>query len=178
VTADSVSAPTSLAPAGGAAFGDKWGSSVAIDGTTIVGGSPGATGGNGAGFVFQDTGSGFTQRGMLTGGPDAAGSAAGAAVSVAGDYILLGAPLADVGGNADQGRAFVFLQPDGGWADASAIGTLERANGSSGDGYGTAVALTRRGAIVGIPNSDPGSAPDKGEADSFVVDRVFKATFE
>ncbi|HVF35040.1 MAG TPA: hypothetical protein VND91_06920, partial [Candidatus Saccharimonadia bacterium] len=178
VTATSVSAPTTLAPTGGAGIGDKWGTSVAIDGTTVVGGAPGANGGNGAGVVFQDTGSGMSQRGQLNGGDDAAGSGTGMSVAVAGDYILLGAPLASVDGNAGQGRAFVFLQPDGGWRDAEAVGSLAGADGEAGDGYGSAVALTRRGAIVGIPNRDLGADNDQGQADSFVVDRIFRAAFE
>ena len=61
---------------------------------------------------------------------------------------------------------------------ATASGSLVDANGGDGDGYGTAVALTRRGAIVGIPRSDLGRQEDQGQADSFVVDRVFRATFE
>lgn len=178
VTATSVSAPTVLAPTGGAAPGDKWGTSVAIDGTTVVGGAPGASGGNGAGVVFQDTGSGMSQRGRLDGGPAAAAGATGTAVAVAGDYIMLGAPLADVDGRADQGRAFVFIQPEAGWQDATAVGSLSSADGGPGDGYGSALALTRRGAIVGIPNRDVGLDGDQGQADSFILDRIFRGAFE
>lgn len=177
VTADSISAPTNVTPAG-LAFGDKWGTSVAIDGTTIVGGAPGASGGDGMGVVFQSGGSGVTQLGVLQGGAGAAGSGAGMAVAVAGDYILLGAPLAEVDGRPNQGRAFVFLQPDDGWSDASAIGSLVGADGEGGDGYGSAIALTRRGAIIGIPNRDLGLQDDQGQADSFVVDRIFRGAFE
>ena len=130
------------------------------------------------GVVFQSGGSGVTQLGVLEGGADAAGSGAGMAVAVAGDYILLGAPLAEVDGQPNQGRAFVFLQPDDGWSDASAIGSLVGADGEGGDGYGSAIALTRRGAIIGIPNRDLGLQDDQGQADSFVVDRIFRAAFE
>jgi hypothetical protein len=128
--------------------------------------------------VFQDTGSGMTQRGVLTGGAEGAGSGAGMAVAVAGDYILLGAPLASVDGNANQGRAFVFVQPETGWRDAAALASLESANGDADDGYGTALALSRRGAIIGIPNRDLGNEADQGQAESFVVDRIFRSAFE
>ncbi len=178
VTASNVGAPTMVTPAGGAGIGDKFGSAVGIDGNTVVAGSPGAQSGNGAAFVFQGSGGSMTQRGMLLGGADANGSGMGTSVAIAGDYILLGAPLADVDGRTDQGRAFVFLQGDSGWANQFAAGSLTSADGNNGDGYGTSVALTRRGAVVGIPNRDFGLDADQGQADSFVLDRIFRGTFE
>ncbi|HET9484050.1 MAG TPA: hypothetical protein VFO79_08840, partial [Xanthomonadales bacterium] len=176
VDASSVGAPTLLVPPG--TDFNKWGASVAIDGRTVVGGAPGAGGANGAAFVFQAADGGMVLRARLDGGPDSAGAGMGGSIAVSGDYILVGAPLADVGGRADQGRAFVFLQPEGGWRDAAANGSLVAADGAAGDGYGSAVSLSRRGAAIGIPKRDLGSEADQGQADSFILDRIFRGAFE
>ena len=94
--------------------GQLFGGSVAIDGDTVVIGSPQATiSGNmfqGAVYVFARTGSVWSQQQKLTAFDGAAQDQFGQVVSISRDTLVVSARLADVGGNTDQGAAYVFVR--------------------------------------------------------------------
>src|SRR5215208_580382 len=94
---------------------DRLGSSVAIDGDTIVAGAPADTVGantyQGSAYTFARTGpAARAETAKLTAFEGAPDDMLGRSVAVEGDAILAGAPLDDVGANANQGSA-VFLEP-------------------------------------------------------------------
>ncbi len=94
--------------------GDQFGVSVAIEGDTIVAGAPfdnvGANVYQGSAYTFARTGTAArTETAKLTASDGAATELLGGSVAIAGDTILAGASQDDVGANADQGSASIFL---------------------------------------------------------------------
>jgi hypothetical protein len=96
------------------ARGDRLGTSVAAAGDTTVAGAPiarvGANARPGAAYTFAVTGpAARTETAKLTASEGAAGDECGVSVAASGDTIVVGAPLADVGANPDQGFVSVFF---------------------------------------------------------------------
>src|SRR5579884_2515533 len=87
---------------GGGAAGAGLGSSVAVDGKTIVVGAPAESSSLGAAYVFVDSGGTWIQQARLIAPDGAAGDSFGASVSIAGSTIVVGAP----GHNASVGAAY------------------------------------------------------------------------
>ncbi len=159
--------------ASGSAAGDGFGSSVAINGDTIVVGAPkailGTNAGQGLAYVFTKPITGWsgtrTQTAALVASDGAAGDGFGSSVAIDGDSILVGAPNAAVGLNADQGLAYVFVKPLAGWngtrpqtAELSAFG------GGTGDHFGSSAAISGDTALVGAPDSAVGLNAGQGLA--------------
>ena len=108
--------PPQLTASDGAAY-NYLGSSVAVSGTTIAAGAPGATvNGNfyqGAVYVFTKPACGWadeTQAAKLTAIGGAANDNLGWSVADSGTTIAAGAPGATVNGNTDQGAVYVFTK--------------------------------------------------------------------
>ena len=102
------------------AHDDYFGESVAIsaDGNSvIVGAFYGGSIDQGAAYLFTKPGGGWAgvlaQPSKLTASDGAANDRFGNSVSISGDgvTIAIGAPWSDIGANADQGSAYVFVQP-------------------------------------------------------------------
>ncbi|HVF33688.1 MAG TPA: Ig-like domain-containing protein, partial [Candidatus Saccharimonadia bacterium] len=175
----------SVAPGVGATFGDKWGSSVATDGTTVVAGATEADDaadedgyvtvisgvGGGGGFATSDT---------IEAPTDDASSASdeqgfGAAVDIDGGTLVVGAPQTDSANdntgvaNSDEGTAYTFAVADG---TASGATTVAAPSGAPGDKWGTSVAVSAGTVASGGPgtdvsNSDGTSSPDQGAVITF-----------
>ncbi len=116
--------------------------SVAGD-TAVVGASGADVGGRGdqgAAYVFyrdQGGADAWGQVGKLTAADGAAGDGLGDSVSVDGDTAVVGAGEADVGGNDDQGAAYVFYRNQGG-ADAwGQVAKLTAPDGAAGTALAT-----------------------------------------
>jgi len=94
------------------AAGDFFGTSVAVSGSTAVVGAiyhtVGSNGDQGAGYVFVQSGTDWSQTAELTSSDGAAGDNFGASVAVSGSTAVVGAPYHTVGSNAQQGAAYVF----------------------------------------------------------------------
>jgi len=144
---------TSPTPAESARFG----ASVDIDGDTLVIG-----GAAGEAYVFLRNQGGdnvwgqvatLTPTGVVSGG-------FGSAVALTGDRIAVGAPLSDVGGNAEQGAVYVFMRDyDPANPDVPApenwglSNVLTRTDGGAGDHFGAALALSGDMLVVGAPDA-------------------------
>ncbi|HET9484248.1 MAG TPA: hypothetical protein VFO79_09850 [Xanthomonadales bacterium] len=173
-------------PDGGDSF-DKWGSDVGLGTNTLVVGSPGADTAagtdTGAGYVYQSPNDVFgtaTPSEMMPPNP-VPGESVGMSVEVAGDYVVIGAPLSDRLNVVDTGTAFVFERPELGWATRQQhIADIElRASESQAEQeFGSAVGVTRQGLVIGVPLRNVGTREDQGEADTFVFDRIIRAGFE
>jgi hypothetical protein len=92
--------------------GDLFGEWTAISGDTIVVGAPaaavGPNPGQGAGYVFDRSGTTWTQEQKLSASDGAPGDSFGVSVAISGTTIVVGAFQANVGPNMHQGSAYVF----------------------------------------------------------------------
>jgi len=147
--------------------GHELGRAVAIDGGQAVIGHPGWLQGNdkiGAITVQASHHTGPLRWGtthLLT-NPDAQHeSRFGAAVAIAGDWMLVGAPDHDIGGLANAGKAYLFRRTAMGvWQFYK---SLDVPGLPAGAEYGAAVALTTRWAFVGAPGSNHAYVFDRYE---------------
>ena len=138
------------------AAGDYFGSSVSISGNTVVVGAPDAKVGSnsqqGAAYVFTEPGSGLDEH-----DPDRqahrvrwrGGRLFGNSVSISGNTVVVGAPDANVGGNSNQGAAYVFTEPGSGWANMTQTAKLTASDGAAGDVFGTSVSISGDTVVAG-----------------------------
>ncbi len=89
----------------------------------------------------------------------------GQAVAVNGDTMIVGAPLDDLGSNAEQGSAHVYRWSGSGWVLEA---TLAASDGAANDRFGSSVALSGDTAIIGAFLDDVGANGDQGSAYVFV----------
>lgn len=143
----------------------SFGSSIGIstDGATVVGGSPGATGGEGAVYVFTEPANGWgsspfpTQTARLAASDGPANLGYSVAVSGDGSTIVAGGPLPPLFNTTYPGAAYVFAKPSNGWANASSFAAkLMASNGVGLDGLGYSVSASGDGStiVVGAPIDD------------------------
>ena len=104
---------------------DDWfGVAVSVSGdTALVGVGPqvGANAAQGAAYVFVQSGATWTQQAELIASDGAVGDCFGTSVSVSGGTAVVGASLHDVGANADQGAAYVFVQSGTTWTQQAEL---------------------------------------------------------
>jgi len=97
---------------------DDWfGNSVALSGDTAVvaaySDDVGANADQGSAYVFDRSGTTWSQRQRLTAVDGTAGDTFGFSVALSGDTVAVGAPYHDVGATADQGSTYVFIPRPG-----------------------------------------------------------------
>ncbi|MFH1109858.1 MAG: IPTL-CTERM sorting domain-containing protein [Planctomycetota bacterium] len=157
--------------------GDVLASAVAIaDGTIVVGASDDAIGpnsGQGSVYVFVKPGGGWadmTQTAKLTASDGAHNDYLGVSVAASGDTVVAGAYQDDIGANSDQGSAYVFVKPGGGWADMTETAKLTASDGAAVDyfGYWKSVAVSGDTVVVGAVLDDIGPNVQQGSAYVFV----------
>jgi len=83
----------------------------------------------------------------------------GAAVSMSGDYAIIGAPMRKVGTNEAQGMAYIFVRSSSGWM-VQAI--LKDDAGAGNDYYGRSVSISGDYAVVGVENKDIAAKANQG----------------
>jgi MYXO-CTERM domain-containing protein len=155
------------------AGGDRFGGSVAVSGDTVVVGALlddiGANTNQGSAYVFVKPGGGWagalTETAKLTASDGAAGDRFGGSVAVSGDTVVVGALLDDIGANSDQGSAYVFVKPGGGWTTTSTFNAkLTASDGAASDNFGFSVAVSGDTVVVGAFADDIGANADQGSA--------------
>jgi alpha-tubulin suppressor-like RCC1 family protein len=182
-----VSNPQPLTAQGGSG-GDKWGSSVAVGGNgTAVVGAPGDDTPQGAdsGSATVLVPSGGTLQASATLLPmTGAGQGAGAAVATNGDTILLGAPNATDNNQNAEGMVYSYDVPPFSGTPGLIPSQLpqdqiQNPAGAAGDQFGTSLAVSQSGFLVGVPFDDQTvSDADQGRAEAFGFDRILRASFE
>ncbi len=152
-----------LTVAGGLA-GDAFGSSVAVSGTAALVGAPGATvslnAGEGAVYVFAESGTTWGQPTKLTASGGKAGDHLGcsSSISPSGTEAFVGASGADLA----QGAAYVFSRSGSGpWGP---VQTIVAADGSASDALGTSVSVSDTVAVVAAPGRTFGAHVGAGSA--------------
>ena len=170
VTVDPFVQQGKLSASDGAAQ-DDFGRSVAISGDTIVVGAyrddVGSNADQGSVYVFTKPTGGWatgTETAKLTASDGAASDQFGFSVAIASDTIVIGADLDNVGSNMDQGSAYVFTKPAGGWATGTETAKLTASDGAASDFYGYSVAVSSDAIVVGAYRDNVGSNADQGSA--------------
>jgi hypothetical protein len=140
-------------------YQDQFGLSVSASGNTAVVGAPSANGGTGAAYVFvksTKSGASITQLAELTASDGSPGDGFGVSVAVSGDTIVIGAVAHSVGPNPQQGAAYVFVEPVGGWTDMTENAELTASDGTSNDWLGNSVAIDGGTVAAGAPQTNNG----------------------
>ena len=147
-----------------AASGDRFGTSVAISGDTVVVGAYYAeVDGNayeGAAYVYTRSGISWSQQGKLTATDGAASDGFGFSVAISGDTVVVGSWYDDVG-TFDEGSAYVFTRSGTSWTGQQ---KLIASDGAAGDNFGASIAISGDTVVVGAWNDDIGTNNDQGSA--------------
>jgi archaellin len=140
-----------------------FGNGVAISGDTIV---VGGYGPGGAAYVYINPSGTVTENAELT----TSGFVADTfdSVSINGDTIVAGSPLAQVGNEKELGSAYVYVQPTGGWTNMTQTATLVTNNASIGCYFGNSVGISGNTVVVGAPRSDANGLVQRGRAYIYV----------
>jgi FG-GAP repeat len=137
--------------------GDEFGTSVAMEGDVVVVGSPKSEGGGkfdgGYAWVFVKPAAGWankvTEKAQLWPSDLAISDYFGKTVAIGGDTVIVGSPQDDIGANADQGSAYIYLKGSS-WASRTQAAKLTASDGAAGEMFGTAVAVVGKSAAVGL----------------------------
>ncbi|HYK45722.1 MAG TPA: hypothetical protein VEV83_11170 [Parafilimonas sp.] len=147
---------------------EKFGSSVAIDGSYIVVGAPDANAHIGALYVFLRNGDTWTQQAKIVPVGGKVFSYYGGCVDIEGSTIITGAVSEDVNGNSSQGCAYVYTRSGTSWS----LKTKVIANdGQAADAFGASVSIY--GSYIAVGATDVKvNAIKCGAAYVFVANRA------
>ncbi len=166
--ADGKATLTATLTASDAAAGDEFGTSVAIDGDTVVVGANEHDQNNtvtdsGAAYVFTKPGNAWatgTETAKLTASDGTRGDEFGISVAVSGNTVVIGAHLDDDNGDKS-GSAYFFTKPiNGNWATGTETAKIIDHDGAAEDHFGWSVAVDGSTAVVGAY----GDGSNKGAA--------------
>ena len=146
-------APTPASPDGHA------GEAVSISGTTAAVGASNTSSGKGAVYIFvrNINTSVWTLQQTLTATDGVAGDNFGAAVSLSGDNVAIGAP----NHNASAGAVYTFKRSGTTWTPST---MLTATGGAAGDQLGFSVAIEGLTIVAGAPHSSVSTRTDAGTA--------------
>lgn len=136
---------------------DDWfGFSVAISGEYAVVGAPWNDGNgnandyNGAAYIFHRSGNFWNQEAKLTASDGERDDLFGYAVSISGDYVIVGANSDDDNGNSS-GSAYIFKHSVNNWIQEQ---KLVPSDGEAGDEFGCAVSISDDYVLIGARFDD------------------------
>jgi hypothetical protein len=146
-----------------AAYGDEFGWSISINGSSVVVGAPNRdVGGNadeGTVYVYVRTGTMWNLQQEITPADGAAGDDFGWSVGVLQNTFVSGALAKTVGGDVDRGAAYVFTRSGGVWALGFEVTPVDTAAHSA---FGAAVAIAARRIVMSAANTDVGTSAHQG----------------
>lgn len=152
----------------------SFGYSVAMDGDTVVVGAywhhTPVTGG-GAAYVFVKPEAGWpaiTQVAKLSPSDVAFHDQFGWSVAISGNTIVVGSIYDDNSGKFNNGSAYVFVKPDGGWTDMAETAKLTSSDTQNSDEFGRDVAINGDTIVVGAPFDDVDANVDQGSVYVFL----------
>jgi uncharacterized repeat protein (TIGR01451 family) len=141
-----------------------YGYSFGLDGTTLLVSAVYTTiaghEGQGAVYVYDGSGSSWTETQKLVASDGDAGDEFGGAIALDGDTALVGAHFASVGASNAQGKVYVFTRSGGVWSQSQ---VLTADDGATFDFFGYSVAMQGDVALIGAPAVDLGGE-DRGAA--------------
>ncbi|MEN8162645.1 MAG: hypothetical protein ABFS37_00830 [Acidobacteriota bacterium] len=131
------------------------GTSVALDGSTVIGGAPGAeVGGHsnaGAAHVFVESGGVWSEQQQLSAASPATDNFLGQAISLSGDTAIVGAPGWDFHPYAQVGSALVFFRTASTWSQHQRLVSDVPQTDAE---FGVAVSASADGILVAAPRED------------------------
>lgn len=133
---------------------DQFGTSVAIDGNTVVVGAVQGGQGFGAAYVFVKPANGWeslTQTAELTPSDGKEAGCFGCSVAISGNTIVVGASSETVGGNKAQGSAYVFVEPPSEWSNTTETAKLTASDGVAQSYFANGVAISGNTVVAGAP---------------------------
>jgi FG-GAP repeat len=145
---------------------DRFGTSVAISGSTIIIGAF-YHAYQGAAYLYQRDQGGVNVWGEVKKlGVDEVPSGIfyfGSSVAINGNFVVVGAPRGD-GTNIDQGSAYLFARDQGGVNNWGVVKKLLASDGASTDSFGSSVAISGNTVVIGAEENDIGSSYSQGSA--------------
>lgn len=132
---------------------NEFGQSASVSGATAVIGAEGESNSTGAAYVFsklQNHPEAYSQAARLSASDGSEGDQFGTSVAISGDTIVVGAP----GVRGGQGKAYVFVKPDGGWTDMTETAQLTASNGLPEDVFGISVGIDGDTIATGAQGAD------------------------
>ncbi|MGK0409656.1 MAG: hypothetical protein ACJASB_001812, partial [Shewanella psychromarinicola] len=148
--------------------GDTLGGNVALfENIAVVGaiGDDGNGENSGAVYVFERTGSDWTQQAKLIANDGAKGDAFGQSIAVSSNTIVIGAPHEDASGDGS-GSIYIFNRIGSKWSQRA---KLNASDGLAGDLFGISVAIFKDTLLVGADLHDA-KATDAGAVYVFTKD--------
>jgi uncharacterized repeat protein (TIGR01451 family) len=155
------------------AAGDKFGTSVALDGDMAFIGAPEADiagkADQGAVYPFTRSLSGWTEQPKITSSDGASTDAFGTTMAVHGGLLAVGARFADISSNVDAGAIYLyFMDTSGLWQNEQKISASTAA---AGENFGNAVALFGGDLIAGARLAKVGENTAQGAAYAYTLYR-------
>jgi FG-GAP repeat len=151
------------------------GRSIAISGNTVVAGAPQDNNlpykEQGAAYVWVEPADGWvnmTQTAKLTPSDGVSYGEMGYSVGIDGDTIVAGDPSPISTKTASAGKAYVFVEPLGGWGNMTQTAELTGSDTAVGDRLGNFVAVSGNTVVAGAPLATPGAKQQQGAAYVFV----------
>jgi|HubBroStandDraft_1064217.scaffolds.fasta_scaffold05041_3 hypothetical protein len=143
---------------------------IAVSGNTVVAGSwlSSVFGTQeGEAYVFVEPSGGWgnmTQTAILSPSDGQKGYLFGSSVSFDGTAAVIGA----LGANTNEGAAYIFVQPAGGWTNMTQTAELTASNGVANASFGASVEISGTTVAVGAPAETIGSNTVQGATFVFV----------
>ncbi len=148
-----------------AAASDEFGYSVSISGETVIVGSRlddvGSMVNSGSAYIFNRSGSVWSQQRKLTAHDAAAFDLFGFSVSISGETVVVGSYLDDGASTTDSGSAYIFNRSGTSW---SQLQKLSAGDAASDDQFGYSVSISGETLVVGSLLDDVGSTVNSGSA--------------
>ncbi|NQT96128.1 MAG: choice-of-anchor D domain-containing protein [Candidatus Marinimicrobia bacterium] len=146
--------------------GDYFGYSVTISGDYVIVGAYGDDiniSAEGSAYIFYRSGTSWSQQAKLVASDGTVDAFLGKSVSISGNYAIVGACRDDIGANSNQGSAYLFEKPGGGWSNMTETAKLTTSDGAADDQFGVSVAISGDYALVGSWQDDD-SGNESGSA--------------
>jgi hypothetical protein len=129
-----------------------------------------------AGAIYPVTVDPFVQVAKLLASDGAVKSFFGSSVAASSDgsTVVVGAPGATIAGRADQGAAYVFVRPAGGWASATQTAKLTASDGAVDDelgGFFGGIAVSADGSTVVVSAPSATVSGHSGQGAAYVFAR-------
>ncbi|HEX8814613.1 MAG TPA: FG-GAP repeat protein [Terriglobales bacterium] len=99
----------------------------------------------------------WSQLAEFTASDGASGNMLGYSIAKSDNTIVMGAPDAKIGSNADQGAAYVYVEGANGWSDMTQTAKLISSDGGAGDHFGISVYVCHNVIVVGMGPRATGS---------------------
>ncbi|MEO6391405.1 MAG: FG-GAP-like repeat-containing protein [Pyrinomonadaceae bacterium] len=154
----------------GAAAGDQFGSSVAISGDTVIVGAPidnvGTNNAQGSVYIFVRSGAVWSQQQKIVASDGGTSDVFGddRCVGISGNTVVVGSAGSEVGDNANEGAAYVYVRTGTTWSFQQ---KLTANGGAAQDRFGNSVAISGNNIVVGTAEDTVSGNADQGSASIF-----------